>query len=226
MNATRGHAQVRSERARIFLVDDHEVVRAGLTALINRGRDMEVVGEAANAAEALRKIGVSPPELVILDLSLGGTSGLTLLKDLRTRHPGLPVLVLSMHSEELYAERALHAGAMGYVMKQQAMEEVREAIRAVLSGKVYVSPKMADRLITSVARGRSVAADSAIGGLSDRELEVFELIGHGVGTRTIAERLHLSVKTVETHRANIKEKLGLADGPALAAQAAKFVLGN
>ncbi|MBI2922722.1 MAG: response regulator transcription factor [Planctomycetes bacterium] len=226
MTAVKSPPARRAARARIFLVDDHEVVRAGLTALINRGRDMEVVGEAASAGEALRKIGEALPDAVILDLSLGGTSGLTLLKDLQTRHPGLKVLVLSMHSEDLYAERALHAGAMGYVMKQQALEEVREAARAVLSGRVYVSPRMAERLIVSVARGRAVSTDSAIGGLSDRELEVFELIGHGVGTRAIADRLHLSVKTVETHRANIKDKLGLSDGPALAAQAAKFVIGS
>lgn len=209
-------------RARVFLVDDHEVVRAGLSSLLSSEPDLEVCGEAATALEALERIPSCAPNLVILDLSLGAGSGLSLLKDLRTRHPGVPVLVLSIHDEQLYAERVLHLGAMGYVMKQEAADTLRSAAREVLAGRIHVSPRMRENLIASVAGRPAGGTVSPVGRLTNREMEVFELIGRGIGTRSIARRLCLSVKTIETHRANIKEKLGLENATQLVAHAVRF----
>ncbi len=198
-----------SRKTRIFLVDDHPIVRIGLTELINQKRNLVVCGEAESAEAALQAIASLHPDLVIVDLSLEGTGGLGLIKDLKIRHPKLPVLVLSMHEESLYAERALRAGARGYIMKQEAKTRLEIAIRRVVGGKIYVSPKMSDRLMELATGPGPARKGMPLEHLSDRELEVFEMIGRGKGTSEIARLLHLSVKTIEGYRANIKTKLGL-----------------
>ena len=198
-----------SRKTRIFLVDDHPIVRIGLTELINQKRDLVVCGEAESAEAALQAIPSLHPDLVIMDLSLKGTGGLGLIKDLKIRHPKLPVLVLSMHEESLYAERALRAGARGYVMKREAGTQLESAIRRTVGGKIHLSKRMSDQLLELVTGPASAKRGPLLDRLSDRELEVFEMIGRGKGTSEIARLLHLSVKTIEGYRANIKAKLGL-----------------
>ncbi|MBE3070212.1 MAG: response regulator transcription factor [Planctomycetes bacterium] len=209
--------------ARVLVVDDHPVVRQGLALLINHEPDLAVCGEAATAAEALKAIADTRPDVAIVDLSLKGASGLDLIKDIKVRHPGLPVLVLSMSDENVYAERALRAGARGYMMKEEATEKVLTALRRVLAGAVYLSDAMASRLLSQFVAGDAPGGGSPVDRLSDRELEVFRLIGQGLGTGEIAHRLHLSPKTIETHRAHIKVKLGLDSGTDLLRQAIRFV---
>jgi DNA-binding NarL/FixJ family response regulator len=199
------------KRHRILLVDDHPVMREGLAQLINHEPDLSVCGQHEGAAQAFAAIPALCPDLVIIDLSLKGSSGLELVKNSRASHPKLRILVLSMHDEMLYAERVLRAGAAGYIMKQEASEKVLEAIRQVLGGGVYLSEKMGAKLMHQWIGGKPRQAASSMESLSDRELEIFGLIGQGKGTRQIAEHLHLSVKTIESHRAHIKEKLNLKD---------------
>lgn len=196
-------------KARVFVVDDHPIVRGGLAQLINQEADLQVCGEAADAATAFDGIDALRPDVAVVDLSLHGPDGLELVKNLRARHVDVPVVILSMHDETLYAERALRAGARAYLMKQEAAEQVLLALRRVLAGEIYVSDRMASRLIGQIAGARAAAGDSPVRWLSDRELDVFRRIGRGCGTRQIAEDLHLSVKTVESYRTHIKEKLGL-----------------
>jgi len=193
---------------RVFVVDDHPIVRQGLSQLINREPDLMVCGEAEDARTALDAIAPSKPDILIVDVSLDGPDGIELLKTIRARDAKLPVLMLSMHDESLYAERALRAGANGYIMKQEATERVLIAIRQILCGEVYVSDSMAQKMMHQYI-GRGGARRSMMEELTDRELEVFRLIGQGHGTRQIAEELHLSVKTVESYYAHIKEKLSL-----------------
>ena len=193
----------------VLLVDDHPIVRHGLALLINREPDLMVCGEAEDAQSATRAIVALRPDLVILDISLGGPDGLDLLKQIRTRNTDLPVLVLSMHDEMTYAERVLRAGANGYLMKQEATDRVLTAIRCILEGQVYVPDRVASRLLRQYAHTSTPTPQSPLAALSDRELEVFRLIGAGRSTRQIAEVLHLSVKTVESYQAHIKEKLEL-----------------
>ena len=204
-------SKVENRKTRIFIVDDHPIVRQGLAELINHEEDLKVCGQAEDAPEALGIIKETRPNMVIVDISLKETSGMELIKDIKVLYPNLPVLALSMHDESLYAERALRAGAKGYIMKAEATENVITAIRKILSGQIYVSDKMAAKMVRKLVGGGPDVGVSAIERLSDRELEVFHLIGQGFGTRQIAERLHLSVKTIETYRAHIKEKLNLAD---------------
>lgn len=209
---------------RLFLVDDHPVTREGLARLINFEPDLEVCGQAGTAAKALAMLEAIQPDLAIVDVSLAsGPSGLELIKEIAGRHARLPMLVLSTHEESLYAERVLRAGARGYVMKQEPMERVMGAIRHVLAGGVYLSDQMTARLLHRMTRNESPPTASEIEQLSDRELEVFRLIGQGCGTRQIASRLHLSVSTVETHRAHIKEKLHLDRAPELVRRAVEWV---
>lgn len=196
-------------KSQVLVVDDHPIVRHGLTLLLNREPDLMVCGEAGDAQSATQAIVSLRPDLVILDISLGGPDGLDLLKQIRTCHTDLPVLVLSMHDETTYAERVLRAGANGYIMKQEATDRVLKAIRCILAGQVYVPDRVASRLLRQYAHNATVAARSPLAALSDRELEVFRLIGAGRSTRQIAEILHLSVKTVESYQAHIKEKLDL-----------------
>jgi DNA-binding NarL/FixJ family response regulator len=210
-------------RTKIFLVDDHPLVRDWLTQLIQREGDLTVCGEAEDTHEALTKIEEVKPDIVIADISLKSTHGLELVKDLQVRLPTLPVLVLSMHDESLYAERVLRAGAKGYITKQEATKKILLAIRRVLSGEIYISEKMSSRMVNKMVLGRASEQKSAIERLTDRELEVFQLIGSGQGTRRIAAELHLGIKTVESYRARIKEKLKLEDGTQLLQQAIQWV---
>ena len=211
-------------RRRILVVDDHPMMREGLRQLIASEPDLEVCCEAEDAATALRSIEEHHADLAIVDISLKESSGLELIKDLRIRRPVLPVLVLSMHDESLYAERVLRAGGQGYLMKHEGGEKIMAAIRHVLSGRIYLSEKMSDRLLGQLAGKRAApAAGPSVERLTDREFEVFQLIGGGRTTRQIAEKLHVSVKTVEAHRVNIKQKLNLATAPELIRFAVRWV---
>ena len=193
----------------MLLVDDHPIVRQGMSQLLNREPDLMVCGEADSAHQALSLLKTLKPDLAILDVSLEDRNGIELLKDILFRFPKLPVLILSMHHESLYAERALHAGAKGYIMKQEAPDKVLVAIRTILGGEVYVSEKMAARMLRTLSDRRAGQGASPIERLSDRELEVFRHIGKGFSSSEIAEQLCISVKTVETHREHIKDKLKL-----------------
>jgi DNA-binding NarL/FixJ family response regulator len=197
-----------AQTKRIVIVDDHPLFRKGLEQLINSSdQHLTVCGEAGDAAQGMTVIRKTKPDLVIVDLSLPGANGIELIKNLRAEFQKLPVLIVSMHDESLYALRALRAGAQGYVMKQEALENVIVAIREVLAGRPYLSQDMSSKLITNFASGSSQA--NPTDKLSDRELEILELIGKGRDVHEIAEALHISAKTVETHRAHIKEKLNL-----------------
>ena len=195
-------------RRTVFIVDDHPVVREGLSLLISRETDLAVCGVAEEAVTALRRIEEMRPDIAVVDISLNGPDGLDLLKNIRMLDPDLPVLILSMMDELLYAERALRAGANGYIMKQEATEKVLVAVRRILRGEVYLSDRMVSKMLHRFV-GSSPEDRSPICDLTDRELEVFRLIGEGHATRQIAEELHISVKTVESYQAHIKEKLSL-----------------
>jgi DNA-binding NarL/FixJ family response regulator len=209
-------------KLRLFLVEDHPVTREGFAQLINYQPDLEVCGQAGTAAKALTGIDQLKPNLAIVDISFAESNGLELIKHLRSRHPELPILVLSTHDEALYAPRALRAGARGYVMKQAPTSEVMSAIRMVLSGELYLSEIMRSRMVREHFDGPTNHG-TEIEVLSDRELEIFESIGHGQTTRRIASKLHLSISTVETHRAHIKEKLRLNNGLELVRRAIDWV---
>ncbi len=210
-------------RARVFVVDDHPLVRRGLAALIGQAPDLEICGEAPGHQEALSAITESRPDIVLVDISLRASNGLDLIKDIRSAQPALITLVISMHDETTYAERVLRAGARGYLMKSEANSTIVEAIRKVLKGEIYVSEPMAMRLLQRIAGAGPRQGGSPIDTLSDRELEVFVLIGGGMGTRQIAERLQLSPKTIEAHRAHIKKKLGLPTSAELIRNAIRWV---
>jgi len=192
-------------------VDDHPVFRHGISALINAEADLMVCGEASSSPTALDAMRTLTPDVALLDISLPGTNGIELIKLMKAEQPKLPLLVLSMHDESLYALRALKAGALGYVMKAEALTHVLDALRKVLIGEIYVSPRLSERLIFQAIQSVDGSGGSPVDRLSDRELEVLELLGRGFGTKEIASELHLSVKTIETHRAHIKEKLGFRD---------------
>ena len=193
---------------RVLIVDDHPMMRTGLAQLIGSEPDLKVVAEADNARQGLEAVSKQALDLVLLDISLPDKSGLELLKDIRAVRPELPVLVVSMHDELVFAERVLRAGGRGYIMKQEGGQKYLQAIRQVLAGQIYVSEKMSARILESLSGSQTEKTGaSPVQRLSDREFEVFQLIGQGLGTREIAQRLHLSVKTIEVHRINIKEKL-------------------
>jgi DNA-binding NarL/FixJ family response regulator len=201
--------QAAPRKSRILVVDDHPIVRQGLALLINQEADLLVCGEAEEAMGAMHVLASSKPDILIVDISLNGPDGIDLLKNIRSVYPTMPVLILSMHDESIYAERALRAGANGYIMKQEATEKVLVALRRILGGEIYVSDRIANKMLKHYITGSGTLRPSSIADLSDRELEVFRLIGDGHGTRQIAEELHLSVKTVESYQAHIKEKLSL-----------------
>lgn len=208
---------------KILIVDDHPLMRDGLVALITAQPDLAVCAQAADAREALQAVEAHWPDLVLMDISLPGKSGLEAIKDLQAIQSGLAILVLSMHDEALYAERVLRAGARGYVMKQEGGKRIMDGIRAVLEGKVFVSEKMSARIMDAFTGHRTGGAGSSVESLSDREFEVFQLIGRGRSTKEIAAQLHLSGKTVEVHRVNIKAKLKLATSPELVHYAVRWV---
>src|SRR5580700_3935542 len=206
--ATQIQDHVAATKRQVFVVDDHPIVREGLTPLINREADLAVCGAAEEMHSALRTIEALKPDILIVDISLNGPDGLDLLKIIRARDPFLPVLILSMHDESIYAERALRAGANGYIMKQEATERMLVALRRILNREIYVSDRVANKMLQQYV-GISAAKRSPLDDLSDREIEVLRLIGEGNSTRQIAEKLHLSVKTVESYQGHIKDKLGL-----------------
>jgi DNA-binding NarL/FixJ family response regulator len=220
----RVHSPIQSGKAKVFLVDDHPIVRQGLGLLINREPDLVVCGEAEDAPSALQRMVSAQPDLMVIDISLDGPDGLELLKTIRLKEPILPVLILSMHEESTYAERSLRAGANGYIMKQEATERVLVAIRRILEGKVYLSERLTNKMLEQFVHGSGSSKNDPLMNLSDRELEVYRLIGAGHGTRQIADELHVSVKTVESYQAHIKEKLSLRNARELVQHAIESTL--
>lgn len=210
-------------RTRVLIIDDHPIMRQGLAQLIGLEPDLTVCCEAENAQQAMATLETTVPDLVLLDISLPDKNGLELIKDIQALHPGLAVLVISMHDESLYAERVLRAGGRGYIMKQEGGKKLMQAIRQVLSGQIYVSEKMSVKILEIFSGRRARTGSSPIELLTDREFEVFQLIGQGRGTREIAQQLHLSPKTVEVHRANIKEKTKIKTATELIRFAVRWV---
>lgn len=218
-------AEAEQRKTRVMAVDDHPIVRQGLRELVNGEPDMCVVAEAADAREAMAAAKEHRPELAVIDLTLKDMGGLELIKQLQAVQPELKVIVMSMHDEKLYAERALRAGAKGYLMKQEGTDKLIDGIRTVVRGGIFVSDKMASRMLGRYLGGKpELDARSPIERLSDREIEVFEMLGRGVGTRDIADKLCVSVKTVESHREHIKQKLKLASANELVQHATQWVL--
>jgi DNA-binding NarL/FixJ family response regulator len=222
--ATKPQITSQTKKCRVLLVDDHPIVRQGLALLIDREPDLSVCGEAEGAHSAFHAITTLRPDLVVLDISLSGPDGLDVLKEIRTKTTNLPVLILSMHDESIYAERAMRAGANGYIMKQEATEKVLVAIRRILQGEVYLSDRLTNTMLQQYVRGALPAKSSPLVNLTDRELEVFRLIGEGHGTRQIADELHLSVKTIESYQAHIKEKLALRNARELVQHAIEWTV--
>ncbi|MFQ5540332.1 MAG: response regulator [Candidatus Binatia bacterium] len=211
------------QKKRILIVDDHPIVREGLTTIINEQMDLVVCGEAEDAQTALEAVGTLRPDLMIVDVSLKGINGIELVKLIQRRHEKIPILVLSMHDESLYVERVLRAGARGYIMKQEGTEKVVTAIHRILGGDIYVSEAMGKKLLRTFQESRPEISGPSVERLSDRELEVFRLIGQGYGTRQIADTLHVSVKTVNTYRQHIKVKLKFETGSELLRHAIQWV---
>lgn len=210
-------------RRRVLLVEDHAVVRFGIAQLINRQTDLVVCGEEEDASRALSTIAAVRPDLVIADISLKDSSGLELMRNIKAQFPGVAILVVSVHDESIYAEIAFRAGALGYLMKQEALDKILVAIRRVLEGNIYVSDGLAARMLQQQVRGQTDVHESPVKSLSDRELEVFQLIGQWKKTKEIAQELHLSVKTVEYYREQIKRKLNLRDASELTQHATSWV---
>ncbi len=214
------------KRARILIVDDHPAIREALAMRIGRHPDLEVCGEAADLSEALRLVADTQPDAAVIDISLKTRCGIDLIERIKERNDPVRILVWSTHSESLYAERALRAGAMGYINKDQATEKIVEAIRRVLEGKVYLSEAMTEAMLQRAVGQREEVTRSPLDALANRELEVFRLIAQGIKTAEIAEQLHVSVKTIETYRDRIRQKLDLSDGAELAHYATKWMLEN
>lgn len=213
-----------AEQLRIVIVDDHPIVRKGLVGMINQEADMKVCAEAEDFHQGLDAIRQHKPDVAIVDLTLGGLSGLELIKQVRAMQPQVQMLVLSMHDEMLYAERVLRAGARGYIMKQEGTDRLTTAIRTIMRGEIYVSERMAARMLGKFVGGKREGGTSPLDRLSDRELEVFELLGRGLGTRQVAEKLCVSIKTVESHREHIKLKLQLKNANELIQHATQWVM--
>ena len=213
----------RKPKTKVLLVDDHPILRTGLRRMIDQESDMQVCGEAEDGPNAFELCGTLTPDIAVIDISLKGSNGIELVKNLKARYPDLPTLVLSMHDESLYAERALRAGSRGYIMKEEAIEQVLVAIRRALVGEIFLSEKMKSRMIQQMASGKGKVVSSPIEHLTDRELEVFRLIGEGHSTRQIAGQLHLSVRTVEAYREYIKGKLNLKNSTELVQHAFHWV---
>jgi DNA-binding NarL/FixJ family response regulator len=220
--ATKPEHEVHGKRSRVFLIDDHPIVRQSLALFINRQPDLTVCGEADGGYALLQTIAEIRPDIVILDLSLNGPDGIELLKMIRHKSPALPVLIFSMHDESTHAERTLRAGANGYVMKLEAVDRVLAAIRQILAGDVYVSDRLTNPVLQHFISGLPSSTNPSLANLSDRELEVFRLIGGGRGTRQIADELRISIKTVESYQAHIKEKLALRNARELVQHAVEW----
>ena len=216
-------SQLGNGKKRILIVDDHPIVRQGLAQLIAHESDIEVCGDADSVADALREADSLRPDLVVVDISLKDSHGMELITQLKSSHQDTKMLVWSMFDEMVFAERVLRAGAMGYINKQESVENVVDAIRHVLRGEIYLSPRMTNHVLTRIGRGESIQQDP-ISGLTDRELEVFEMIGQGMTTQQIARHLGLSPKTIETHREKIKAKLDLRNAAELSRRAVQWVL--
>lgn len=215
-----------TSKTRVFMVDDHPLMRKGLGELINQQPDMIICGEADDAPEALKAIGHIHPDLVIVDISLKTQNGIELIKNIKAINPSIQILVLSMHDEAIYALRVLKAGAKAYVMKQEVVDKVMEAIRRIRIGKVFVSERVAAQMLSQVVDGNDPSRESPVDSLSDRELEIVTLIGNGTPTREIAKRLGISIKTVESHRAHIKDKLSLTNATQLVQWCVRWVEEN
>ena len=211
------------ETKRIIVVDDHPMSREGIVRWIRSTPDLEVCGEAETAAQAFDAVVLTKPDLVLTDITLPGKSGLELIKDIRAVAPALPILVISMHDERIYTERVLRAGAQGYVTKEVGGDTLILAIRRILAGKIYVSQEMSQQILQTFSGGKPAAPGSGIGQLTDREFEIFQLVGQGLLTCQVARRLHISVKTVQAHRANIKAKLNIRTTPKLISYAASWI---
>ena len=216
---------VGNSKVRVFLVDDHPIVRRGFQLLLGIERGLMVCGEADSGPAALQKILALKPDAAIVDLTLKSGSGLELIKQVRTQLPKLKLLVFTMRDEGIYAERALRAGADGYITKEEGTEKAIQAIRQLMQGKRYLSEKVAEKMMDNLV-GNTAGAEGTVESLSDRELEVLELLGNGLGSREIAEKLHLSIKTVESHREHMKTKLGLARATELVSYAFNWVHGE
>lgn len=212
-----------SNRCQVFIVDDHAVVREGLTKLINQEADMRVCGEAEDGPAAMNRLLTMQPDLAVVDISLAASNGLELIKGMKLRYPAMPVLIFSMHEESIYAERALRAGASGYIMKSEAPTVLITAIRKARQGKIHLSDKMTEQLLYKAIHKHDTGAEDSIGSLSDREFQVFQLIGKGIASRQIAQQLNLSIKTIDAFRENIKRKLGLGSAAELTRYAIECV---
>lgn len=210
-------------KTRVLLVEDHPTMREGLIRVIEREADLTVCGEAETIQRALEMIASSSPDIAVVDITLGGQNGIELIKDIKVRHPRLPVLVHSMHDESVYAERALRAGAKGYISKKEPAQKLLQAIREVIRGEIFLSEAVTRQILHAVGADQSVGKASPFRALSDREFEVFELTGQGLGTKEIAGALHLSEKTVQAHRDHIRQKLNLPDGRGLTRLATRWV---
>lgn len=221
--ASAASADSGENRQRVMLVDDHPMTRGGMAQVINKQADLEVCWEAGSAAEALDLLGKARPDVIVTDITMPGRGGIEFIKDIQAMYPGLPVLVVTLHDESLYAERALRAGARGYLMKDAGAALLLKALRLVLSGRTYVSPQLASRIIDLFSGQQTGAAATAVEKLTDREFEVFQLIGQGKTSKQIAQELHLSSKTVDVHRGHIKEKLGIQDVTTLVSYAARWL---
>jgi DNA-binding NarL/FixJ family response regulator len=221
---TSGQPMTDTPRKRILIVDDHPLTRLGLSQLLNREPGWMVCGETGDAREVQAAMKHSRPDLILTDLTMPGKSGLEFIQDMRQSHPQLPLLVVSMHDEAIYAERVLRAGARGYIMKSEGGDLLLEAVRQVLNGEIYLSKKMSGLLLSQMVGQRSNPQETAIGSLTEREFAVFQLMGQGLITKEIGHRLHVSGKTVETHRGHIKKKLRLPNTASLAAYAIRWAV--
>jgi DNA-binding NarL/FixJ family response regulator len=211
------------DKSRVFLVEDHAVVREGLAAIIGGEGDMFICGSAGSIRETMPLIRETAPDVVLVDITLGDGNGMDLIEQIHRHDPKLPILVLSMHDEAVYGERALRAGAKGYIMKSEAMDKVRAAIRRVLAGEIYVSESMSARMVQKLINLRVPKAPTMLDTLSDREFQIFRMIAEGAGPTEIAQKLNLSVKTIETHREHIKDKIGAKSGADLRRFAAEWL---
>ena len=214
--------KTKENKTQVLIVDDHPVIRDGLVTIVNHEQDFNVCGQADDAPEALKVIAELKPDVAVVDISLKSSNGIELTKSIKARYPKLSVIVLSLHDESIYAERALRAGARAYLMKEAVSENIVKAIRAVLSGEIYVSDKISRKLLRKISGDKDDAAKTPTDTLSDRELETFRLIGEGYKASQIARRLHLSVKTIETYRGRIRQKLDLTDAGELLRYAIKW----